>query len=106
MYLLQVPLNPPKNDWDLYHEIIKGAISGCSGILLLALTWVFGQKLTFQWNIRQKQRELQMAALQQFYSAYGEFFAVWKVWNRLEKTSEHFNERRWEMLKRRLRQKL
>ncbi len=39
-------------------------------------------------------------ALQQFYVAYGEFFAVWKLWNRLDRDAPPFEDRRWELHKR------
>jgi hypothetical protein len=87
-------------DWRIEHELIKAAISGISGICLLILTWLVGQRLAYQWNVRQKRRELQLSSLQQFYFAYGEFFAVWKLWNRLEKGVVSFEDRRWELLKR------
>ena len=32
------------------------------------------------WTIRQKKRESLLATTDQFYAAYGEFFAVWKLW--------------------------
>jgi hypothetical protein len=79
------------------HELIKAAITGFNGILLLALTWLVGQRLAYQWNVRQKRRELQLTALQQFYLAYGDFFAVWKLWNRLDRNVPTFDDRRWEL---------
>ena len=72
-------------------ELIKTVISIVNGIILLALTWFVGQRIAFQWNIRQKRRELQLTSLQQFYIAYGEFFAVWKLWNRLNRDVQTFD---------------
>lgn len=43
--------------------------------------WLVGQRLTVQWNLKQKQREQELASGQEFYRLYGEFFAVWKIWN-------------------------
>ena len=71
-------------NWNINHELIKGLISGASGLVLLVLTWLIGQRLSYEWGVRQKRRELQLASLQEFYGAYGEFFAVWKLWNRLD----------------------
>lgn len=88
------------SDWSIEQELIKAAISGVSGICLLILTWIVGQRLAYQWNVRQKRRELQLSSLQQFYAAYGDFFAVWKLWNRLERDAASFEDRRWELLKR------
>ncbi len=81
-------------------EIVKALFSFASAFLILVFTWLFGQRLSYQWNVRQKRREFQLMALQQFYVAYGEFFAVWKLWNRLEAGSAAFDERRWELHKR------
>jgi hypothetical protein len=81
-------------------DLIKEAFSILNGVLFLALTWFVGQRLTHIWNIRQKRSELQLASLQQFYVAYGEFFAVWKLWNRLDHHALSFDDRRWELLKR------
>jgi hypothetical protein len=87
-------------DWNLVHELIKAGFSLVSAIVVLALGWGIGQRLTYKWNVRQKRRELQLSASQQFYVAYGEFFAVWKLWNRLDRTANGFEERRWELHKR------
>jgi hypothetical protein len=86
--------------WNLSHELIKAVLSASGGILVLVLGWFIGQKLTYTWNVRQKRREMQLSASQQFYIAYGEFFAVWKLWNRLDQTKDNFEERKWELLKR------
>ncbi len=87
-------------DWNLTHEVIKALLSCFSGAIILLFTWLVGQRLSYRWSVRQKKREIQMAALQQSYVAYGEFFAVWKLWNRLEKDSMQFDERHWELHKR------
>ncbi len=34
-----------------------------------------------RWDAARKQTELDFAALEQFYKVYGEFFAVWKLWD-------------------------
>lgn len=88
------------NDWNPWHEAIKAGYSFGSGALVLALGWFVGQRLTFAWNVRQKRREFQLTASQQFYAAYGEFFAVWKLWNRLDRNAASFEDRRWELHKR------
>ena len=87
-------------DWNLWQEAAKAAFSCASGLVVLALGWFFGQRFTYLWNVRQKRREFQLAASQQFYAAYGEFFAVWKLWNRLDRGTASFDERRWELHKR------
>lgn len=87
-------------NWNPWHEGIKAAYSLIVSIVTLGFGWLIGQWLTYRWNIRQKRREFQLSATQQFYAAYGEFFAVWKLWNRLERDSEALDERRWDLHKR------
>lgn len=52
-----------------------------SAIILLAMAWFVGNRLTYKWSIRQKRRELDLAAARNFHLLYGEFFTVWKLWN-------------------------
>ena len=87
-------------DWNPWHEAIKAAYSVGASVIVLALTWFVGSRLTYRWNVRQKSREFQLSASHQFYVAYGEFFAVWKLWNRLDRAAAEFQDRRWELHKR------
>ena len=88
-------------DWNPWHGAIKASYTLIVSIVTLGLGWIVGQALTYRWNIRQKRRELQLSATQQFYAAYGEFFAVWKLWNRLDRSSDSaIGERQWELHKR------
>ena len=68
--------------------------------IALASGWLFSTRVTYSWNERQKRREFQLSALQQFYAAYGEFFAVWKLWDALLKVPPAPAELRWELHKR------
>lgn len=87
-------------DWNPWHEAVKASYSIVSAVIVLALSWLVGSRLTYGWNVRQKNREFQLSTSQQFYVAYGEFFAVWKLWNRLDRTVAEFSDRRWELHKR------
>ena len=40
-----------------------------------------GGALTLFWNIRQKQRELDLETARDFHNHYGAFFSTWKSWN-------------------------
>jgi hypothetical protein len=88
------------SDWNPIHEAINTMFGLVGTVIVLFAGWFVGQRLTYLWNVRQKRREFQLAASQQFYSAYGEFFATWKLWNRLERNLPEFEARRWELLKR------
>ena len=50
-------------------------------VLTLGLAWLVGNSLTARWDRVKKQTELDLAAMEQFYKIYGEFFAVWKLWD-------------------------
>jgi hypothetical protein len=52
-----------------------------ASLVLLGLAWFVGQRLTIAWNLRQKQKEHDLATARDFHALYGEFFATWKLWN-------------------------
>ena len=45
-----------------------------------SLAAVLGPWIASRWNYYLKQRELDLAAVEQFFLLYGEFYAVWKLW--------------------------
>ena len=49
--------------------------------LLLAIGWFIGRRLTILWTSRQRENELSAATEREFLDLYGEFFALWKLWN-------------------------
>jgi hypothetical protein len=75
---------------------------------LLAATGAFlalgiGKWVAEYWALRQKRRELELAALNEFYRLYGEFFAVWKLWNQQNGTPSALKgnpETSWKLLER------
>lgn len=84
-------------------ELLKAGLSAVIAILTLSLGWFFGQRLTHYWTIRQKKRELELATMSDIYKLYGDFFAIWKLWNYYLTEIEENNfpkETRWELLKR------
>jgi hypothetical protein len=50
-------------------------------LTLLGLAWFVGQRLTVNWSLYQKRREQDLETARDFHLLYGEFFAVWKLWN-------------------------
>jgi hypothetical protein len=52
-----------------------------SALILLGLAWLVGQRISMGWNLRQKQKESELATARDFHALYGEFFAIWKLWN-------------------------
>ncbi len=86
--------------YNLHSELIKGLISLGTGCIILALGWLVGNNLTYRMNIRQKRREIEIDRANQFFQLYGEFFAIWKLYNHL--LIHHFlNDTRYiEILKR------
>jgi hypothetical protein len=91
-------------DMNLHDEIVKGVITCTSGLIIVLSTAVCGGWVAFLWNTRQKIRETQLAALQQFYIAYGEFFSIWKLWNPAlrdrTKDEARYQTLKWELHKR------
>lgn len=64
-------------------------VSGVTVAFFAALLTVgLGPWLASRWNFYLKQRELDLAAVHQFYGLYGEFFAVWKLWHSALRTAE------------------
>jgi hypothetical protein len=77
----------------------KEFVESISTLVAGALALTVGAALTVFWNIRQKQRELDLSTAESFHALYGEFFAIWKLWNYL--LADPCDERRrWELLTR------
>jgi hypothetical protein len=87
---------------ELLMEGIKTLPSAVLTLVTLGLGWVVGNQLTHYWAVRQKRRESQLAAAEQFQQVYGEFFAVWKLWRLHQKGEgpEGPTSPRWELLHR------
>jgi hypothetical protein len=66
---------------DLMHELARGGINLAVTLVVLGAGWLVGQRLTYQWNLRQKRRESDLATASDLQRLYGDFFAVWKEWN-------------------------
>jgi hypothetical protein len=50
-------------------------------LVIAGIGWVIGRHLTILWSSRQKQVEQDLVAARDFHALYGEFFALWKLWN-------------------------
>lgn len=66
---------------ELAHELARGGINLAVTLVVLGAGWLVGQRLTYQWNLRQKRRESDLATAADLQRLYGDFFAVWKEWN-------------------------
>lgn len=66
---------------DLTSELTRGGINLSVTLIVLLAGWLVGQRLTYQWNLRQKRRESDLATAADLQRLYGDFFAVWKQWN-------------------------
>lgn len=62
---------------DLTSELTRGGINLAVTLIVLLAGWLVGQRLTYQWNLRQKRRESDLATAQDLQRLYGDFFAVW-----------------------------
>jgi hypothetical protein len=88
-------------DWQA--EVIKAILNVIVAVVTLGLGWFIGHRLTVYWAIRQKQRELELSALNDFYNLYGEFFAIWKLWaycNAPDKSIKLPDTTRWSLMER------
>lgn len=88
-------------DWQA--EVIKAILNVIVAVITLGLGWFVGHRLTVYWAIRQKQRELELSALNDFYNLYGEFFAIWKLWaycNAPDEDMKLSDTTRWSLLER------
>lgn len=62
-------------------ELIKALYASIPAVVAVLTTGLVGAGLTFLWSLQLKRRELDLAAAKRFHELYGEFFAVWKLWN-------------------------
>jgi hypothetical protein len=85
-------------------EFLKDVILALVGpAAAIAFAAIAGQQLTVYWATRQKRRELAITSANEFYRLYGEFFAVWKLWNyamNSSRTPEKTQEDKWTLLQR------
>lgn len=66
---------------DIAQDLARGGINLAVALAALGAGWLVGQRLTYQWNLRQKRRESDLATAADLQRLYGDFFAVWKQWN-------------------------
>ena len=81
-------------------EIIKGFITLIVTSITLIFGWLVGNKLSYEINFRQKRREIDLNISNQYFQLYGEFYAIWKVYNYLLIKDLLTDERHLEILKR------
>jgi hypothetical protein len=63
-------------------EISRAVLNLAVSAATLGLTWFVGSGVAARWAEFQKKREFELALANTFYSNYGEFRAVWRLWNR------------------------
>jgi hypothetical protein len=86
-------------------EILKAFLSSIPVLVDVLATGLVGAGLTYLWNLQLKRREADLATLKLFHDLYGEFFAVWKLWNYYVRDigSDAFPDAsRWKLLERAL----
>lgn len=85
---------------NLQLEITKGLISLTIALITLSFGWLVGNKLSYNMNIRQKQREIDLNISHDFFRLYGEFFAIWKLYDYLLRSCQLTDDLHLEILKR------
>jgi len=66
-------------------EFVKFGFGLLLSLMTLAFGWLIGQRLTVNWNLRQKRRELDFLAVSQFHSIYGEQKEISRIWRLVKK---------------------
>lgn len=87
----------------IIQESIKAIPNLVIALITLFLGWFVGSKISSQWALIQRRKELDLETAQAFYKLYGEFFALWKLWNYFIRDvgTEALREAsRWELLNR------
>jgi hypothetical protein len=64
-------------------ELVKALLNLAIALVSLAFTWLIGHRLTAYWAVRQRRKELALMAVERFHSHYGEFCAIWKLWDQV-----------------------
>jgi hypothetical protein len=71
--------------WNANVLLRPAIITSTTSILVTLLTlfggWLVGQLITAKWNMRVKERELDLDAMRRVRELYGEFLSTWKLWN-------------------------
>ena len=65
----------------LIQESIKAIPSLVVALITLTLGWFVGSRISNHWTLIQRRKELDLETAQTFHKLYGEFFALWKLWN-------------------------
>ena len=85
-------------------ELLKASLDLLVALLTLGLAWFIGNRLSVKWNLIQKRRETDIANVQQFYSLYGEFKEVSKIWRVIKRNKDSSlvfpSDSRWSLLAR------
>lgn len=74
---------PEVNTWQF--ELMKSAFSAGVTVVGLLLTWFVGQRLTSRWTLWQKEREMELSTVRDFYHLYGDFITLLRSWSRVRK---------------------
>jgi hypothetical protein len=64
----------------LADEFVKVIPTAVVAAGTLAAGWGVTERISARWDRVRKERELDLAAVTQFYATYGEFFVIWKIW--------------------------
>jgi hypothetical protein len=87
-----------KTEASLQEKLLLAAIAP---LLTAALAVLVGNRIAAYWAVRQKRREMALATANEFHRLYGEFFAVWKLWNHaLDAKLPDLPKLTWELLTR------
>ena len=67
--------------FEIHKAFVTAATSILTTLIVLGVGLFVGQKITARWNMRIKQRELDLDAIRLVRSLYGEFLSTQRLWN-------------------------
>jgi len=63
---------------EMMDDLLRTAVGA---VLASLLAWIVGTRVAYRWDDLRRRRESDLADRAEFYRLYGEFFAVWKLWD-------------------------
>jgi hypothetical protein len=84
--------------------LLEAGLNLLVALITLGLAWFIGNRLSVKWNLIQKRRETDIGNVQQFYSLYGAFKEISKIWRVIKRNTDSSlvvpSESRWMLLAR------
>jgi len=83
--------------------VLNLLLATAPGVIVVILGALFGRNLSVKWAVIQKRRELQLDSQKRFYTFYGEYLSLWRLWNNVyaeKQSSSDLDTYWWELFQR------